>query len=451
MKKKTAVVLILCLLAGLFGAIGCGEKSAERIVKKKTEAETGTAAEEAESTKAAEITAAEAGEVETGKTEEPEETEKQKALRESLGVPETYTYTDGAYAVDARVLVPDGDAFVKVSAEQFVFDKEAVQKYAVPLLGEDGLWQWSNDRIDDAEQQLAHQEQILARGEYDDDEVLRNAVEEQNESLRNWIEAEKKTAEKIEVPMELAKLEKEEGVYFDGINGFTEWPERCMEFLLAKYGFSFFPYVYIKTDSFTMSEEEAKTLADSFVEKMGLSGELACDYVSLLRNTDDPENWYMDADCRFYYTRTVNGIPVTYDLNSTDGAALKVIVDNQGVSGLTYGDLVIGNDKEAVTLLPFAEIQSVMEEELSGITYNGREVTEASIEEIRLGYHWVVTEAVTPESSAKGYLVPAWDAFGTVTYINEEGEEVTVGGADMPYIHASLLSVSAVDGAVLTK
>ena len=227
------------------------------------------------------------------------------------------------------------------------------------------------------------------------------------------------------------------GQYFDYLFGLTDWEQRTMHLLTAKYGFTLYPWPILGEHSCTISEEQAKAYADAYVEKMGLSGELVLDRVDRPKATwEDDYNAYKAA-YEFHYTRQVGGVPMGSRDGGMVGCGLDIQVDDDGVVFLGYDDYILEGDEEAVEILPFSEIQKVCEEEWKELGCNRPECISLSVDEIRLTYYW--------DEDGTEKVIPVWEFSGTSEVNTEEGETVS------SEMREGLLLINAMDGTILSR
>lgn len=464
MKKNMIALLAAGLLCALMLGIGCGKAAVEgNIAKKKTEAEiqteekdseretkdSGRETEEGKPDAAEKMADATGGAEKTESLEEKEqamtaqggteETERQKALREQLGIPERdqAEFVDGqgvTHRIDACVTVPDTDGFVTVSAAPQIFGDEEVEAYIKPLLGAGGLYRWEPEEYDNAVEAAASIDFRLRHGEYGDGE--RSRREEDLQAAKEKQERLAEDARKVEVPLSMTLEEKvDSGVYSKILHGLTDWDQRTAHLVAAKYGFTLSPWLWIVEHSCTISEELARALADTYVEKMGLSDEL------VLERMEPPVISYGEEECDygaayvFYYTRTVHGVPVGYQEAGLGGQGLKIMVDDNGLLEMGYSDYVVGDDEAPAELLPFSEIQKVYKEEW---TCSYPECSLVSVDEIRLCYYW--------DEEGTERMVPAWELIGTCEYDSVVKEGISAGQER----RRCLLLINAVDGTILS-
>lgn len=217
----------------------------------------------------------------------------------------------------------------------------------------------------------------------------------------------------------------------------------------------------------TMTQEQAQTLADQFLEQHGIDylacalnekviGGSSAEYGSAVRIGNLLKGY------RLEYVREVNSIPLTYsnvryahddsDMNAVFSWAyerMTLIMDDSGIVELVWEspyrlfDTVV----EDTALLPFDKIRDVFEKM---IVINS--VDEAdngadfSITDVRLGF----TRITEQNSLKQGLLIPVWDFFGskTVYFKDRTGKEdsYTVREAGQ-----SLLTINAIDGSIIDR
>ncbi len=195
----------------------------------------------------------------------------------------------------------------------------------------------------------------------------------------------------------------------------------------------------------TISADDAQALTDPVVEKLGI--ENMTFYTARKGYEQQPERDFWVV----LYTRSFNGIPITYTSATgdmmTDATVynepwryetLAFFVDDSGIVGMhwespyTVGETVT----EDSALLPFEDAMYIF-----GRMYlaaNDGAAQTVTVDQICLGY----TRIAEQGRAGSGILVPAWDFFGTVT--DENGNT-----KNDPY--ASLLTVNAIDGSVIDR
>ena len=195
----------------------------------------------------------------------------------------------------------------------------------------------------------------------------------------------------------------------------------------------------------TISADDARAMTDPLVEKLGI--ENMAFYAARKGYEQQPERDFWVV----LYTRSFNGIPITYTSATgdmmTDATVynepwryetLAFFVNDSGIVGLyweapyTIGDTVTSDS----ALLSFDDVMAVFEK-MYLVNNDGLKQT-VTINQIRLGY----TRIAEQDKDGSGILVPVWDFFGTVT--DENGNT-----KDDPY--ASLLTVNAIDGSIINR
>ena len=199
----------------------------------------------------------------------------------------------------------------------------------------------------------------------------------------------------------------------------------------------------------TISAADAHALTDPVVEKLGIDN--MAFYAARKGYRAENERWPERDFWVVLYTRSFNGIPITYTSATgdmmTDAAVynepwryetLAFFVDDSGIVGMhweapyTIGDTVTADS----ALLSFDDVMAVFEK-MYLVNNDGLKQT-VTINQIRLGY----TRIAEQDKDGSGILVPVWDFFGAVT--DENGNT-----KDDPY--ASLLTVNAIDGSIINR
>lgn len=183
-----------------------------------------------------------------------------------------------------------------------------------------------------------------------------------------------------------------------------------------------------------VSFEEARQMCEGFLEAAGAGDEVCLGSAFLL----DGYNSNLETDSgnfayEFYYTRTLNGIPLFYfddtglmtDTSGEEGfevpwsyESIRFQVDNDGIVNIEWSDPVaIGETaQEAPALLPFSEVMDVFAamvkiyyEPVVTTIYNGEVELDITVDEIRL-----VPLRIREQGAAQteGLVVPAWIFYG---------------------------------------
>lgn len=161
-----------------------------------------------------------------------------------------------------------------------------------------------------------------------------------------------------------------------------------------------------------------------------------------------------------HFTRTLEGIPVTYTHNEGSSVEngvssswpyekLDFIFDEKGMDCFRWTNPynIEEISDEYVFLIPFSEIQNVFEEMLMKKCHDRYADSDMrltfQVDEVRLGYMRIMEKGNTKE----GTMVPVWDFLGSSTMIYGDTDEgYTEGG---PY--NCLLTINAMDGTVIDR
>ena len=217
----------------------------------------------------------------------------------------------------------------------------------------------------------------------------------------------------------------------------------------------------------TMTQEQAQTLADQFLEQHGIDylecalnekviGGSSAEYGGAVRIGNLLKGY------RLEYVREVNSIPLTYsnvryahddsDMNAVFSWAyerMTLIMDDSGIvemvweSPYQFFDTVV----EDTALLPFDKIKDVFEKM---IVINSVDEADKGadfiIADVRLGF----TRITEQNSLKQGLLIPVWDFFGSKTvyfkYTTGKEDSYTVREAGQ-----SLLTINAIDGSIIDR
>ena len=253
-----------------------------------------------------------------------------------------------------------------------------------------------------------------------------------------WTEAKREqilqNEERIPVPLQFVTEEKMEGTgaYITHINGLTDWERGTMSFRMTPLAFAVSPENSLNENSCTIPEEEARKTADDLVEKMGLSD------TYVLASVEKMPIWGIEAAYTFHYTPEIEGAAVRYCQNSFWGelqCSLDISVDDQGIQAVLCDAGYVIQEDQAPTpiegeLVPFMTIkavyESVMPDVIAQLEQNYAEqrpsewkgLVSVSVDQVRLAY--VMYGSTEGEA---GVLSPVWEFYGTVTALNEDGEE----------------------------
>lgn len=217
-----------------------------------------------------------------------------------------------------------------------------------------------------------------------------------------------------------------------------------------------------------ITSEEAIGQADAIIERLGLgnfqarTAELELASVSEGQGTQENQVHYVDGGYRVEYTRTVDGFPITHEMNYGGGLEsmestlatwgyekVSVIVNKEGLQEAEIRNLYqIGETQvQNVEMKDFSEIMEIFQQMLQ-IQSSGMENCQRDyqIRDIRLGYMRIYDPGADASS---GMLVPVWDFFG---YCNVKAMD---NGEEVSYVNAlknsSFLTINAVDGTVIDR
>ena len=228
----------------------------------------------------------------------------------------------------------------------------------------------------------------------------------------------------------------------------------------------------LKTD-IGISFEEAKALADEKVAALQIPDmELAdWEYGLCTYQVNSPENndiHIHDTGYMLYYTRKLDGIPVTYtnsyggaledmdsEMETWDYERLNFYVTEDGIDQVEFiNQYDIGKVKtERVNLKSFDEIMDIYEKMMliqNADTLNYEDGRNYHIDRITFGYSRIYEPST---DSRSGVLVPVWDFFGNFEgmYTEEQksqGAPETFGNYDKKCSH---LTINAIDGSVIDR
>jgi hypothetical protein len=208
-----------------------------------------------------------------------------------------------------------------------------------------------------------------------------------------------------------------------------------------------------------VSEDDAKAQAKELLAELGVD---YMDVAAIETGVAIGGDEYDASDttgktlCRLvHFTRTVDGVPSTYDCREGDSRdsdeyertwpyeRITVGVDERGITQFAWeGNARVSMPGREVALLPFETVMERFEEGMKA-RYAFSEDGEARtyvIGSIALGLTRVKTKY-------GGYmLTPVWDFFGSVTAAGENGGTQVIDGE-----YESLLTINAADGSVIDR
>ncbi|MCD7716330.1 MAG: DUF6034 family protein [Lachnospiraceae bacterium] len=216
--------------------------------------------------------------------------------------------------------------------------------------------------------------------------------------------------------------------------------------------------------------EEAIAVTDTYMEQLGLSDEFSVGFTTHawknLESSGFTSDTYtsscIDGGWYIVYTRTLDGIPVTYEMNEGGGLEsmesttepwcyefVTFIVNADGLQEAEIQNLYeVGEKKyENVDLLSFSEIAEIFEQ-IIVIQNTDSYEDSASLEitEVTLGYMRIYDPGA---DSRSGTLVPVWDFFGSEeVHSTYDGVEYT---NYIDYPGNSFLTINAADGTIIDR
>ena len=217
-------------------------------------------------------------------------------------------------------------------------------------------------------------------------------------------------------------------------------------------------------ESIGISLDEAKKMVQEKVDKMGITDLQFSDWSYELCNSLEDSLSNLGSGYAIYYTRTINGIPITQTM--ADGGALEdmdstmetwsyeslyFFVDKDGIESMSYSNpYTIGETKtENLNLLPFSEIMKTYEKMMVVTNADNMEYEKSrvyDVDRIVLGYARIYEPSTDPHT---GLLVPVWDFFGSRKV---EGDYDGNSYSDITdYPSWSFLTINAVDGSIIDR
>lgn len=494
MKKKEAAVLgmALCLLSlTLAGCQDSAQTQEEIVTPKQEESQEGQDAEPLP---------------EGGGTQETDQADDEGtvagAIADQVKAPESYSWESGdgmvSVKVDAPIVIPQGEGFKTWRVQSRVFTQEDYDRVSQTLLGGAELWNRDEELMEGSHGFTAAEidariAELEARKEENAKQGIEATVKEGSkdksldEQIEEWRRLKENAPEEpslVAVPAvvsytESTEYEEENWLYgtasVDGRDFFVsldnnlrdDWrwinfEVRCEEansnFINIADGTS--------VAAAELPKEEIKGMAQEAMEAMGftdfaVAGE---EFFSSFSGVEREESTIAQVDqvgYGVYFTRLLEGIPVTY--THAGGNSMEEDVDvswpyeniwliytKGGFANFQWIDpyQIEKESDEYVFLLPWSEIQGIFEEMLvkkyeDFFAENKGVKVSFDINEVRLGYMRVIEKGNVFE----GRMVPVWDFFGSET-INypDMSEPYMLGG---PY--ESWLTINAMDGTIIDR
>ena len=480
-KVKGKKLAMLCVAAMMFTASGCSSdmQTREEIVVPRQEAawQTGDGGMEAASQQGTEGTAA-----------------------ELVQAPEHYKWegSSGVVSVkaDAAVVIPKADGFKTYKVTSRVFTQEDYDRVSGVLLNGASLWDRDYERMEGSNGfTLEEVENNIALLEKQKAESVEEAVKDKRVNAKeidydaridNWRALAK------EAPREAIIIEVPEIVAYDGsgtnaeenylggmatVNGedfhvsldnnlSDTWRWISFQIRCSRVNSNFYNFFDEQNGSAQAAEidrAKARQKAQETVEAMGftdfaLAGE---EYVQAVSVEEKEGNVHTDVvGYAFYFTRMIDGIPVTYTAN--EGGTLEnddivvwpyerleLVYDPEGFASFNWVNPyhVEKVSDEYLFLLRVSEIQDIFEEMILkkyGDIYEEADKMKLDffIDEVRLGYMRVFEKG----NPMEGEMIPVWDFFGREVFCPEGKEPMTDA---VPY--ASRLTINAMDGTIIDR
>lgn len=216
-----------------------------------------------------------------------------------------------------------------------------------------------------------------------------------------------------------------------------------------------------------MDENAAFAIANQVIAQLGLS-DFSCTGKRLAPLYGRLSETVRENGCKgvyeFMFTRSVNGVPVTYT-NDTMSAEtpdknevntnvskpwlyekIRVFVDDEGIFALLWNAPYVVTEvvNERATMLSFEQIEQIFID-MMPVRYgqydknNVEDDMEISVKEIRLGLARVMERGNTEQA----VLVPVWDFFGSIS--GTARYTLGIDGYD------SLLTINAIDGSIVDR
>ena len=221
-----------------------------------------------------------------------------------------------------------------------------------------------------------------------------------------------------------------------------------------------------------ITENVAKQKAEALISALGINY-LKCYssqklYGGSSEATPDQSAYINPRKCVWYirYERNVNGIPTTYTpydcikVDQENQSApwsyedMTFAIDDTGIVGFSWKSpyKVTGTVTENSNLLPFDQAMNVFNNmalvvnSWDGIAADNPRVAgvEINVNHIKLGLSRITEQ----DKRDSGLLVPVWDFFGSLTYINKVNGETKNQLMDD---NIPILTVNAIDGSIINR
>ncbi len=511
--KKKYLMAALCLSAGILA--GCQETPKESIVKEKG----------ADSIKNYESMENEEEDAETGENGE-ENSKEEGALREIIGAPEHYanqaSYEDGGLVIDtdAEVILPEASSLNTYAVSAKEVNQDLIDQFTKAFFEGDKVYhmysytQWTKA---DYQEDITRLKKYKAEGNLDPyeygtdengelyfniDELIARDEEEMKEAPDEVIKEEVKPAFGLEymdgkgddaqmavdehsfwgivetdhgnysyhidyglAPNIVVKISKEREDLPDP-REFSDWAEG--RYQLDGEGNH---YGNISEESMkklaNISLENAQKTAEEAVDKLGWDWKVyGWDY-ALFHHGENGinEDTVLDGGYSFYFTRIVDGVPLTFtddygggleDMDSTlepwSYERCDVIVGDDGIQQVEiYNPYDVGEVKtKNVKLMDFDSIIKIYEQmmEVSNADISKYEAQRTyHVKKIVLGYSRIYDPTADNDT---GLLVPVWDFFGGFDVENLESDEYNSKNSG-EHSRQSFMTINAIDGTVIDR
>ncbi len=436
----------------------------------------------------------------------PKETQQQTAavqetgqggIREQVQAPAEWQESFGddriTVTADAPVIIPDAEGFRTKKVTSRVFTQEDYDTVNRVLLGGGPLWDrdqtamsgsngFTRQEIEERITQLEEEKASGVKGSimYGGEEI------DYDEKIAEWKKMLEAAPGEIQVTEIPAIVDYQEGSadhyeknsllgyvtmndqdYFVVLNNDLQEDWRWINFNVDRSDLSgnFLAGQEIQTDKSALQAKtgEFKEQAQKIINDLGLTDfAVAGEEFMVTLSGDEEHNGEISQGTVGYgihFTRTIDGIPVTYthasgtasegDWSSWPYEGVDLVFDEKGLASFEWTDPYQIEDLsgENVFLLPFDDVMQIAREMFLK-KYNdfyketGWEVN-FNIDEVRLGYMRVMEKG----NPTEGTMVPVWDFFGSQTAKNPDGEEnmITHGS------YESWLTINAMDGTIVDR
>lgn len=445
-RRKRSLRTAAILTVGILLLAGCGskgtvgkdqefvyqkEETSEKIPETGADTQTDAESENAERKESSEQTA----EAQSETTEQETESAEMRQLRQTLNIPQTLS----------AELTAEGGWPCTVDA---VVSMEGIDKLEIVTLGERT---WDEERTLEYAENLLQGEKLYCRNSEDDGELyeLRQTIESLSQALK--VGDGKTEQEKAVLKQQLENAEnrysellkncekdyaigvREQFDQYGGFDGYVDWDTGVREIRVLPHD----SHISVEYEDWhrragemtcNLSEEAARSIADSYIKKLGLDQELQC---FKCKKSEDPE-----ITSGYYWIEYRD--PAIDDQLAEWGAGPRVImlINDEGLLHLTALGYYTIEGRAPAELKEFGAVWESYLEFLPGYSISSEEMIMVEVTEFKLEY-------MKPSGSDE--ILPVWVAHGNIRWSEEENGEKKEEG----YYNGIIGRVNAVTGEML--